>query len=493
VLETSELLDLVARSTNVPTYGMTALTTWARQTGFSNDRSGIIGGYQTSANHIAPKVAELVLKIANGARAQDIPVVNGPTVPMFDWRELQHWGISESRLPEGSVVLFKQFSFWEQYRWRILGGLALMLIEAMLIVGLLIQRSRRARAEDSRRLSEEKFSKAFRSSPDAFVIARSSDGVILEVNERWQDLLGYSRADAIGRTTLELNLYAVPSDREKFRQQQMKAEFVRNFETDVRTRSGEIKRAVLSAEKVVINDESCLLVIIRDVTEQRNSERALQKMAAQLISLRDEEQRRIAGELHDGLGQSLVIINNRALIGMRDATDPTRATEQFEEISFAASSAIDEVREIAYNLRPHELGKLGLVQAIRSMVTRISHSSPVRLSTDLDELNEDLSVEAETSIYRVVQEALHNVVKHAEATEAHIALKRNGNDLVIKIVDNGKGITQRANGDRTGFGLVGIAERARMLGGSCVVESAPLRGTVVTLSLSLPNGDHLSV
>ena len=343
------------------------------------------------------------------------------------------------------------------------------------------------------RLSEEKFSKAFRSSPDAFVIARSSDGVILEVNERWQDLLGYSRADAIGRTTLDLNLYAVPSDREKFRQQQMKAEFVRNFETDIRTRNGEIKRAVLSAEKVVINDESCLLVIIRDVTEQRNSERALQKMAAQLISLRDEEQRRIAGELHDGLGQSLVIINNRALIGMRDATDPTRATEQFEEISFAASSAIDEVREIAYNLRPHELGKLGLVQAIRSMVTKVSHSSPVRLSTDLDELNGDLSVEAETSIYRVVQEALNNVVKHAEATEAHIALKRNGNDLVIKIVDNGKGITQRANGDRTGFGLVGIAERARMLGGSCVVESTPLRGTVVTLSLSLSTGEQLRV
>jgi len=72
-------------------------------------------------------------------------------------------------------------------------------------------------------------------------------------------------------------------------------------------------------------------------------------------------------------------------------------------------------------------------------------------------------------------------------------LKRNGNDLVIKIVDNGKGITQKANGDRTGFGLVGITERARMLGGSCEVESAPLSGTVVTLSLSLPNGDQLSV
>ncbi len=454
---------------------------------------GIVGGMVVSHEELGRRAARMALQIIQGARPENIPIESVGLVPMFDWRQLKRWGIDEQRLPSSSIVTFRQPSFWELYRWRIIGAAALVILEAILIMALLIQRSRRARAEDSRRLSEEKFSKAFRSSPDAFVIARSSDGVILEVNERWQDLLGYSRADAIGRTTLDLNLYAVPSDREKFRQQQMKAEFVRNFETDIRTRSGEIKRAVLSAEKVVINDESCLLVIIRDVTEHRNSERALQKMTGQLISLRDEEQRRIAGELHDGLGQSLVIINNRALIGMRDATDPTRATEQFEEISFAASSAIDEVREIAYNLRPHELGKLGLVQAIRSMVTKVSHSSPIRLSTDLDELNGNLSVEAETSIYRVVQEALNNVVKHAEATEAHIALKRNGNDLVIKIVDNGKGITQKANGDRTGFGLVGIAERARMLGGSCVVESTPLRGTVVTLSLSLFTGEQLSV
>jgi signal transduction histidine kinase len=338
VLETEEMFDLVARSTSVPIYGMTLRVLWTRQTETSNDRSGMIGGYTTSGALIAPKAAEMVLRITKGARPQDIPVVNSPIVPMFDWRELQRWGISESQLPADSVVLFKQSSFWEQYRWRILGVLVLVLIETMLIVGLLIQRSQRARSEESRRLSES----------------------------------------------------------------------------------------------------------------------ALRKMTGQLITLRDEEQRRIAAELHDGLGQSLVIINNRALIGLRDADPSSRVMEQFEEISSAASSAIDEVRDIVYNLRPHELGKLGLVQAIKSMVSKISDLSTLRVSTDLDEVDGLLSEEAETSIYRIVQEALNNVVKHAEATEAKVTLKRTGRELLITVTDNGRGIVKPSNGEKNGFGLVGI-------------------------------------
>ena len=366
VLEAEEMFNLLARSTRVPIYGMAGRVLWASQTEV-NASSGLIGGYTTTGALIAPKVAEMVLRITNGARPQDIPVVNSPIVPMFDWRELQRWGISDSQLPVDSMVLFKQGSFWEQYRWRILGVLVLVLIETMLIVGLLIQRSQRAKSEESRRLSET----------------------------------------------------------------------------------------------------------------------ALRKMTGQLITLRDEEQRRIAAELHDGLGQSLVIINNRALIGLRDAEPSSRVVEQFEEISFAASSAIDEVRDIVYNLRPHELGKLGLVQAIKSMVSKISDLSPLRLSTDLDEVDGLLSEEAETSIYRIVQEALNNVVKHAEATEAKVTLKRTGQELLITVTDNGRGIVKPSNGEKNGFGLVGIAERARLLGGSSVVDSTPGQGTTLKLALTV--------
>ncbi len=473
-----EVVGSIAQAANVPVYS--TYDVWIGQ--------GIVGGKVVSSEELGARAAQMAVKILHGTMPENIPTERANITPMFDWRQLRRWGISEDRLPVGSIVLFKQWGFWELYRWRIIGVLTLCVAEAVLILALLLQRSRRTRAEESLRLSEEKFSKAFRSNPDAFVITRRRDGIILEVNERWQELFGYKSADAIAQTTDRLKLYAKPSDREKFLTQLAKSEFVRDFETSVRTRTGEIRQVLLSAETVVINKEPCQLVIIRDVTEQRNSERALQNMTGQLISLRDEEQRRIAAELHDGLGQSLVIINNRALIGMRDANDTTRATEQFEEISSAASSAIDEVREIVYGLRPHDLGKLGLVQAIRSMVAKISDSSPISLTADLVELQEPLSEQAETSIYRIVQEALNNIIKHADASEARVELKLRGNQLIITVADNGKGISKPSNGHRNGFGLVGIAERARMLDGSCVIESSPGLGTTITLEVALTNG-----
>ena len=473
-----EAVGSIAQAANVPVYS--TYDVWIGQ--------GIVGGKVVSSEELGARAAQMAVKILQGTMPENIPTERANITPMFDWRQLRRWGISEGRLPAGSIVLFKQWSFWELYRWRIIGVVTLCVAEAVLILALLLQRSRRARAEESLRLSEEKFSKAFRSSPDAFVITRRRDGIILEVNERWEDLLGYRRAEAIGQTTNSLKLYARPRDREKFLKRLAESEFVRDFETDMRARTGETKQVLLSAETVLINKEPCQLVIIHDVTEQRNSERALQKMTGQLISLRDEEQRRIAAELHDGLGQSLVIINNRALIGMRDANDTTRATEQFEEISSAASSAIDEVREIVYGLRPHDLGKLGLVQAIRSMVAKISDSSPISLTADLVELQEPLSEQAETSIYRIVQEALNNIVKHADASEARVELKLRGDQLIITVADNGKGISKPSNGHRNGFGLVGIAERARMLGGSCVIESSPGLGTTITLEVALTNG-----
>jgi signal transduction histidine kinase len=159
-----------------------------------------------------------------------------------------------------------------------------------------------------------------------------------------------------------------------------------------------------------------------------------------------------------------------------------------EGISDAATSAIDEVHEIAHNLRPYELDRLGLVQSIKSMIGKISDSSSTRVSTDLDPIDGLLSPAAETSVYRIVQEGLNNVVKHAEATDAQVGIKRLDRQLVISVADNGKGVKPQdgEGGNGHGFGLAGIAERARMLGGSSAIESQPEKGTtlIVTIGLS---------
>ena len=208
--------------------------------------------------------------------------------------------------------------------------------------------------------------------------------------------------------------------------------------------------------------------------------------------LQEEERLRVAAELHDGLGQNLAIIKNRALIGLRDETNLERVREQLEEITATATSSILEVREIAHNLRPYELDRLGLVAAIESMIERVSDSTSISLSADLERIEGLLSLEAETSVYRIVQEGLNNVVKHSHATAARIEIKKDTRQLVISVHDNGKGIPSPApakNGNGIhGFGLAGIAERVRVLGGSFEIDSQPSSGTTINVRLELANG-----
>ncbi len=329
---------------------------------------GIVGGQLYSVGTQGEEAAKLTVRILAGTRPEAIPLVEPEAgTLMFDWRQLQRWGIREDRLPPGSIVQFKEIGFWELYRWRIVAVIAFVAIQSLLIVGLLVQQSRRTRAEASRQRSEE----------------------------------------------------------------------------------------------------------------------SLQKLTGQLMYLQEVERRRIAGELHDGLGQELAIIRNRATVALRHADNTNLVAEQLKEISETAVSAINEVREIAHNLRPYELDRFGLIQAIESMIERVSNSFSLRLLSSLDDINGLLSTDSETVIYRIVQEGLNNVIKHAGATEVRVTLKHLGNEVAVTVEDNGKGIETIDSMKRSGFGLAGIQERARMLGGSCTVESRPGQGTILTVRLAL--------
>lgn len=234
---------------------------------------------------------------------------------------------------------------------------------------------------------------------------------------------------------------------------------------------------------------------LRESEQHRyRSQQALQHLTGRLLMLQEEERRRVAGELHDGLGQNLAIIKNRALIGLRDQTNQERVIEQLEEIASTATASILEVREIAHNLRPYELDRLGLVAAVESMIERVSESTSINLSAALEPIDGLLSPETETSAYRIVQEGLNNVVKHSHATAARIEIKKRAKQLVLSVQDNGDGIpppTQIDNGDSSsGFGLAGIAERVRVLGGTFIIDSEPSRGTTLSVRLELRNGSE---
>jgi len=210
---------------------------------------------------------------------------------------------------------------------------------------------------------------------------------------------------------------------------------------------------------------------------------AKETFARQLIESQENERRRIAAELHDSLGQSLVLIKNWALLGLKSDKEKKPTAANLNEISETASEAINEVREIAYNLGPYQLERLGLRSTIVEMIEKVSASSTIEFDLNIDEITEKLNKEQEVNIFRIVQETVNNVIKHAEATRVSISLTAEAGKVFYNISDNGKGLAPNAQSDSKGFGMLGIAERVSLLKGAIAVSSDPGKGTSINVTI----------
>ena len=212
-----------------------------------------------------------------------------------------------------------------------------------------------------------------------------------------------------------------------------------------------------------------------------------QEFSRALIESQEQERKRIAGELHDGLGQTLLIIKNRAFLGTK-ANDLAIANEQLSEISASSGAAIDQAREIAYYLRPSQLERFGLTSAIEEMIRQAGESSEIDFESRVESLDGIFSPENEINFYRIVQEGVNNVLKHSEATSAGVIIKRTDGKVELFIEDNGKGLPGGVPNAKksAGFGLFGIEERLRILGGKLSINSAPGNGTRVSITIENP-------
>jgi signal transduction histidine kinase len=219
------------------------------------------------------------------------------------------------------------------------------------------------------------------------------------------------------------------------------------------------------------------------VLQHKRARTAQELFARRLIESQEHERKRVAAELHDSLGQSLQVIKGRAQLGLNRATDSPESTKQFEEISTAASQAMQEVRAISHALRPAELDQLRLGKAIEWMVERTAATSTTKFGCEVDGLGR-LPPEMEITIYRIAQEGIQNILKHAHATEAILQLQQETGTVRFSIFDNGRGLEKPRSPD--GQGLGGIAERVRLLGGKFDIQSAPGKGTRLTVTIPLP-------
>ncbi|MGF6951979.1 PAS domain S-box-containing protein [Neobacillus sp. B4I6] len=219
------------------------------------------------------------------------------------------------------------------------------------------------------------------------------------------------------------------------------------------------------------------LAIRYEITERKRVERELQNMMTTIINVQEEERKRLSRNLHDGIGQNLyshLITINRLLAEM---DHPLLSQMQTE-----ATQLIEEIREISWELRPSVLDDLGLVPAIRSFLSRYSDHYSIDVYFECV-LNRRLNISIELTIYRIIQEALTNIRKYAEVTEATVTVRELDDIVRVMVEDKGKGF--EIKNQSVGVGLFSMDERARSVGGELFISSSPGMGTKLILEVPI--------
>ena len=472
--------------------------------------------------------------------------------------------------------------------------------------------------------SEEKFSKAFKASPDGICITELASGRFLEVNEGYCRLFQYTREELIGHTPVELGVFESPDTRKHFVDALLARGSVRDMELPTRRRDGQSRLILASAERMELGTQPCIVSVIHDITDRKHAEEALRdseqrfrsyfELAAvgcvisspekgifvvndqfcqmlgyppdelkkmtwvqlthpdditadlslfnrvlakeidsytmdkrylhkdghevfitlsvrcvrrpdgtpdyfvglvmditerkraerereeavareqaaraeytlQLIASQEAERTRIAAELHDSLGQNLLLIKNHAQLALKPKTTAAAARAQLEEISALAAQAIAEVRQISHDLHPYQLDHLGLTRALEAMIDSAAQASGMQFERKLDSADEIFSPDAATNLYRIAQETVNNILKHSGARHMRIELECDVREVRLRIEDDGRGFPATENADAgKGLGLKNIAERTRILNGTLNVDSAPGRGTRIVVTVPI--------
>jgi signal transduction histidine kinase len=218
--------------------------------------------------------------------------------------------------------------------------------------------------------------------------------------------------------------------------------------------------------------------------ELARSQHALQLLSARLVDAQETERRAISRELHDEVGQALgALLVDIGRLSTSLSNEHPELRAQLANLKSVAERTFQSVRNMALLLRPSMLDDLGLVAALEWQAREVSRRSDIEVSVQADDVPEDLPDEYKICIYRLVQEALNNAVRHSGARNAKVVVEQTENHIVVRVVDDGHGFDA---GRSRGMGILGMEERVKRLGGTLGVESQPGKGATVTAELPAP-------
>ena len=452
-------------------------------------RAGTVGGDLVNWADDGRIAAEMAVRVLNGEKPQDIPVVTSTNAYMFDWRALKRWGINENNLPPGSIVLNRQPTVWESYKWYIISGIALILLEALLIGGLVWQRAERRKSEKAVRESEERFRLVANTAP-VMIWMSGTDRKCSYVNKTWLDFTGRRLEAELGDdwagglhpddASSCLQTYTERFDRRE------------SFELHYRLRrhDGEY-RWVIDKGVPRFNPDGSFAGYIGsciDITDRKLAEEAMSTIGRRLIEAQEEERAWIGRELHDDINQRLALL---AVELDRWSQSIPPADEFIQQVRHAQERTMQiskDVQGLSHRLHSSKLEYLGLVTAANSFCRELSGQSKVEIQFSHAGIPRSVPKEVSLCLFRVLQEALQNAVKHSGVRSFTVDLHGTEEAIELTVSDIGTGFEEQDAFTRSGLGLISMRERLQLVHGELSVKSKTGAGTTIHARVPLDSG-----
>jgi PAS domain S-box-containing protein len=314
------------------------------------------------------------------------------------------------------------------------------------------------------------------------------------VNQNFIQLTGFSLSELKSNRPLD---YVVPEDRAFVQQRvvlMLKGELHSPFEFRVRIKSGEIRWIMQTVAPIKYKNRPALMGYYMDITDMKKkdeelkvSRERLRNLSRHLQTVRERERTRIAQEVHDELGQILTALKlDISSLLQKGAAEKQMSTSRLKSVLELLDQAIKTVQRISTELRPSVLTHLGLEAAIEWQSQQFTQRTGIPCETLLCHENAVQNADLSTALFRILQEALTNVARHAGATKVNVALKKQDNSILLDVEDNGRGITKEEINRPTSVGLLGIQERVNSFGGTLEITGRDHEGTALAVTIPLP-------
>jgi len=361
-------------------------------------------------------------------------------------------------------------------------------INMVALLGFIRQVNERQQTQKALREAENRYRLLAENVADVIWTANIADSRITYVSPSVLQLTGYTSEEIMTKALEEiLTPEHLASVKEIFAEARST-----NDTTSPQTEEGEVIRK--DGSKVWVETRwqimpapdgppAYLLGASRDTTERKRVEEELRQLSHKLVQMQEEERRAVAAELHDQVGQSLTGL--KLLLARAARSHSESISPLLEEANSVVSDLMTRVRNLSLDLRPAMLDDIGLLPALLWLFERYTSQTQVKVNFEHSGLNQPFPPATRTAIYRIVQEALTNVSRHAGVNEATVRAWVSSDSLSVQIEDLGKGFNPDEIGPASS-GLVGMQERAHLLGGKLTIETTPGAGTRVTAEFPLP-------